>query len=46
MLENNESEQSNLIQALLTVKEKIYLTPYYIRIILEGNDVSLLRQLV
>jgi len=41
MLENNKSDQSKLMQAVLTVKEKTYLTPHYIRIVLEGNDVSL-----
>lgn len=41
MFENNRTERPKIMQAVLTVKEKIYLTPHYIRIVLEGNDVSL-----
>lgn len=41
MLENNKSGRPKIMQAVLTVKEKIYLTPHYIHIVLEGNDVSL-----
>jgi len=41
MIENNKRERPKLMQAVLTVKEKTYLTPHYIRIVLEGEDVSL-----
>lgn len=41
MMENNKSERPKFMRAILTVKEKIYLTPHYIRVILQGEDISL-----
>lgn len=43
-MENNKKEGNGFMRAILTVKEKIYLTPHYIRIILEGDDVSIFSQ--
>ncbi|SFU76085.1 NADPH-dependent ferric siderophore reductase, contains FAD-binding and SIP domains [Pustulibacterium marinum] len=34
-------EKPQMMKAVLTVKEKIYLTPHYIRVILEGEDLSI-----
>ncbi|OXB17160.1 siderophore-interacting protein [Flavobacterium reichenbachii] len=40
MIENNNNEKPKMMRAVLTVKEKTFLTPNYIRIILEGNDMA------
>ncbi len=40
MSENKNSERPKLMRAVLTVKEKIFLTPHYIRVILEGDEVA------
>lgn len=41
MMESNKKEGNGFMRAILSVKEKIYLTPHYIRMILEGEDLSI-----
>ncbi|MBL3657647.1 siderophore-interacting protein [Fulvivirga sediminis] len=38
--DNNGKEQAAVMKGILAVKEKIYLTPHYIRIILSGEDIQ------
>lgn len=40
MLENKNNEKPKMMQAVLKVKTKTFLTPNYIRIILEGEDMA------
>ncbi|MEN2399078.1 siderophore-interacting protein [Flavobacterium sp. MC2016-06] len=41
MSENNNNEKPVVMQAVLKVKTKTFLTPNYIRIILEGDDMAI-----
>jgi len=41
MFENRQRERPQMMAAVLTVKQKIFLTPHYIRVILQGGDMSI-----
>lgn len=36
-MENRNSDRPQMVKEILTVKEKLFLSPHYIRIVLEGN---------